>query len=162
VLTEINCPEPVVASYFVDPNVGYLFLRNGNVLRTADRGQTFSRVTAIPTTPESAGGGTGVPADAIFSSPDAGIVFIAGTNRAYRTTDAGQSWQPMTRGLPQQDAYVTVLRDAFTAADDGGRVGLYFGTRGGEVYASHDDGESWRALAEHLPPVLSVRAATLA
>ena len=81
--------------------------------------------------------------------------------RVFRTTDAGESWQPMTRGLPQHDAYVTVLRDAFTAADDAGSVGLYFGTRGGEVYASLDDGESWRALAEHLPPVLSVRVAVV-
>src|ERR1700754_945788 len=48
VLTEVNCPEAVVASYFTDPNTGYLFLRNGNVLRTTDKGQTFSRVTAIP------------------------------------------------------------------------------------------------------------------
>src|SRR5690349_11501341 len=95
VLTETNCPEPVVASYFTDPNTGYLFLRNGNVLRTTDKGQTFARVTAIPTTPESAGGGNGVPADAIFTTPEQGIVFIAGTNRAYRTTDAGQSWTPV-------------------------------------------------------------------
>jgi photosystem II stability/assembly factor-like uncharacterized protein len=95
VLTETYCPEPVVASYFTDPNTGYLFLRNGNVLRTTDKGQTFARVTAIPSTPESAGGGNGVPADAGFTTAEQGIVFIAGTNRAYRTTDAGQSWTPV-------------------------------------------------------------------
>src|SRR3954453_19686243 len=94
VLPEITCPEPVVASYFVDPNLGYLFLRNGNVLRTTDKGQTFSRVTAIPGTRESAGGGQAVPADAIFTTPDAGIVFLAGGNVAFRTTDGGASWTP--------------------------------------------------------------------
>lgn len=78
--------------------------------------------------------------------------------RVYRTTDAGASWEPMTCGLPQQDAYVTVLRDAFTT-DGADPAGLYFGTRGGEVYASQDDGETWHTLAERLPPVLSVRAA---
>ena len=94
VLTEVNCPEPVVASFFVDPNTGYLFLRNGNVLRTNDKGETFSRVTAIPGTAESSGGGQAVPADAIFTSADAGVVFLAGGNVAFRTTDGGASWTP--------------------------------------------------------------------
>lgn len=80
--------------------------------------------------------------------------------RVYRTTDAGASWEPMTGGLPQQDAYVTVLRDAF-CTDGADQAGLYFGTRGGEVYASLDDGQNWDTLAEHLPPILSVRAAPL-
>jgi len=55
---------------------------------------------------------------------------------------------------------VTVLRDAFTSSGD--PAGLYFGTRGGEVYASNDDGQNWHAIAEHLPPILCVRAAALA
>jgi BNR/Asp-box repeat len=80
--------------------------------------------------------------------------------RVYRTTNAGASWEPMTCGLPQQDAYVTVLRDAFTT-DGADPAGFYFGTRGGQIYASHDDGQNWETLAEHLPPILSVRAATL-
>jgi hypothetical protein len=63
--------------------------------------------------------------------------------------------------LPQKDAYITVLRDAFTS-DRLEPAGLYFGTRSGELYASADDGDSWELLAEHLPPVLMVRAATLA
>ena len=65
---------------------------------------------------------------------------------------------PRPTGSPQHDAYLTVLRDAFTTDGDD-PAGLYFGTRTGEVYASRDDGESWHPLAEHLPPVLSVRAA---
>ena len=80
VLAETNCPDQVAAAYFVTPQIGYLLLRNGNVLRTTDGGQTFGRVTAIPGTPGSSGGGQGVPADAIFTTPDAGIVFLAGTN----------------------------------------------------------------------------------
>ncbi len=94
VLAETNCPDKVAASYFVSPQIGYLLLQDGNVLRTTDGGQTFGRGTAIPGTPASAGGGKGVPADAIFTSPDAGIVFIAGSNVAYRTTDDGASWTP--------------------------------------------------------------------
>ena len=62
--------------------------------------------------------------------------------------------------MPQRDAYITVLRDAFTS-DDQDPAGLYFGTRSGELYASNDDGERWELLAEHLPPILSVRAANL-
>jgi photosystem II stability/assembly factor-like uncharacterized protein len=80
--------------------------------------------------------------------------------RVYRTTNRGASWEPLTCGLPQRDAYITVLRDGFSA-DTLSPLGLYFGTRGGEVYASSDEGENWSLVAEHLPPVLSVRAAVL-
>jgi photosystem II stability/assembly factor-like uncharacterized protein len=78
----------------------------------------------------------------------------------YRTSDAGATWEALTCGLPQKDAYLTVLRDAFTS-DQHDPAGLYFGTRSGELYASCDDGQTWETLAEHLPPVLMVRAATL-
>jgi hypothetical protein len=76
--------------------------------------------------------------------------------RVYRTSDSGASWDALSDGLPQQDAYITVLRDGFSS-DTLNPAGLYFGTRSGEVYASANDGESW----EHLPPVLSVRAAVV-
>jgi hypothetical protein len=79
--------------------------------------------------------------------------------RVYRSTDAGGSWEALEDGLPQSDAYFTVLRDAFTASAD--PAGLFFGTRTGELYGSLDGGEHWAALAEHLPPVLSVRAIAL-
>ncbi len=82
-----------------------------------------------------------------------------GRCRVYRSTDAGASWDALTDGLPQHDAYLTVLRDAFTASTQ--PAGLFFGTRTGEVFATLDGGEHWTALAGHLPPVLSVRAATL-
>jgi photosystem II stability/assembly factor-like uncharacterized protein len=96
VLAEVNCPDRVAAVTFVDAATGYLFLGDGNVLRTTDGGRTFSRGTAVPGTAASAGGGQGVPADAIFTSATAGLVFIEGTNTAYRTTDAGASWTPET------------------------------------------------------------------
>ena len=79
----------------------------------------------------------------------------------WRTGDAGATWTPLTEGLPQADAHLTVLRDGFTTDGDD-PAGLYFGTRSGEVYGSFDDGDSWRLLAAHLPSVLSVRAAPVA
>ncbi len=72
-----------------------------------------------------------------------------------------QIWEPLTNGLPQHDAHLTVLRDGFTT-DGLDPAGLYFGTRTGSVYASNDDGDSWQLLAENLPPVMSVRAAPIA
>ncbi len=84
----------------------------------------------------------------------------AGRCTVWRTTDAGASWSALTTGLPQADAHLTILRDGFTTDGDA-PAGLYFGTRSGEVYGSTDDGESWRLLAAHLPPVLSVRAAPI-
>jgi hypothetical protein len=83
-----------------------------------------------------------------------------GKARAYRTTDGGASWHALANGLPQEQAWLTVLRDAF-AADTLDPAGLYFGTRTGELYASPDGGESWQELAAHLPPVLCVRAAVV-
>ena len=82
------------------------------------------------------------------------------TSTVWRTTDAGASWEPLTAGLPQQDAHLTVLRDAFTC-DGADPAGLWFGTRTGEVYASVDDGDTWQLWADHLPPVLTVRAASI-
>ncbi|MDP2481409.1 MAG: hypothetical protein Q8W51_04275 [Candidatus Palauibacterales bacterium] len=80
--------------------------------------------------------------------------------RVYRTRDAGTSWEPMTRGLPQENAYETVLRDALDV-DSLDAAGVYFGTRSGRVYASRDDGESWEALQEELPPVVCVKASVV-
>jgi hypothetical protein len=114
----------------------------------------------------------GVPADFGFPIvthpvwPDTAYVFPLvsseyrcnpeGKCRVYRTTDAGKSWEPLTAGLPQTDAHMTVLRDGFTVGTRDPYV-LAFGTRSGEVYASADGGDNWRLDAWHLPPVLSVR-----
>jgi photosystem II stability/assembly factor-like uncharacterized protein len=80
--------------------------------------------------------------------------------RVFRTEDAGATWSPLGNGLPQRDYYDIVLRDGLTH-DGADPLGLYFGTRGGEVYASADEGESWSMVAEHLPSVLCVRAAAV-
>ena len=78
----------------------------------------------------------------------------------WRTTDAGDSWEPLTDGLPQEQAHLTVLRDGFTT-DGADPAGLYAGTRTGQVFASSDDGESWQLIVDNLPPVMSVRAAPI-
>jgi photosystem II stability/assembly factor-like uncharacterized protein len=81
-----------------------------------------------------------------------------GRPAAYRTRDAGRTWQRQDRGLPPKQALFTVMRQAFTA-DAFDPVGLYFGTTSGEIWMSPDEGITWRALAAHLPYVLSVTAA---
>jgi photosystem II stability/assembly factor-like uncharacterized protein len=83
-----------------------------------------------------------------------------GVPRVWRSTDRGASWQSLDKGLPDSNGYFTVLRDAFSA-DTLEPAGLYFGTRGGQLYGSNDEGESWRAIAEFLPPILSVKAAVI-
>ena len=83
-----------------------------------------------------------------------------GKLRVYRSRTGGGEWEPLTNGLPQRDCYVNVLRDAMAvdALDD---CGIYFGTTGGQVYASSDAGDSWAPIVRDLPPVLSVEVQTL-
>ena len=83
-----------------------------------------------------------------------------GKLRVYRSRAGGHEWEPMTKGLPQQNCYVNVYRDAMSV-DSLEPCGVYFGTTGGQVYASADGGESWDAPVRDLPPVLSVEAQTL-
>ena len=81
--------------------------------------------------------------------------------RVYRTRDGGSSWKALSKGLPQKDAYETILRDAMSA-DALDPAGVYFGTRSGKLYASANEGKSWEAIAEGLPPIVCVRAAVVA
>ena len=83
-----------------------------------------------------------------------------GKLRVYRSRSGGDVWEALTNGLPQQDCYVDVLRDAM-AVDTMPSCGLYFGTTGGQVYASSDSGDSWTAIVRDLPSVLSVEVQTL-
>jgi len=80
-----------------------------------------------------------------------------GRLRVYRSRTGGGDWEPLTSGLPQKDCYVNVLRDAMSV-DTLEDSGIYFGTTGGQVYASPDGGDTWTAIAQHLPAVLSVEA----
>ncbi|MFN3326213.1 MAG: WD40/YVTN/BNR-like repeat-containing protein [Bryobacteraceae bacterium] len=83
-----------------------------------------------------------------------------GKLRVYRSRTGGNEWEPLTRGLPQSDCYVNVLRDAM-AVDSLDSCGIYFGTTGGQIYASPDAGDTWTAIARDLPAVLSVEVQTL-
>jgi hypothetical protein len=83
-----------------------------------------------------------------------------GKLRVYRSKTGGDEWEALTNGLPQENCFVNILRDAMsTDSLDGG--GIYFGTTGGQVYMSPDGGDHWTAIAEHLPPVVSVEVQTL-
>jgi serine/threonine protein kinase len=81
-----------------------------------------------------------------------------GRLRVYRTRNAGASWEPLMRGLPQKRAYETVLRDAI-AADSSDPVGIYFGTRSGQLFSSRDEGKTWQRILEGLPAIVCVRSA---
>ena len=142
-----------------------LFLQNHwGLYRSDDAGDSWHDIAS------------GVPSDFGFCMAmhphDADTVFILpiesdqfrctpeGKLRVYRTRDAGRSWKPLTRGLPQKNAYETVVRDAL-AADTLDPAGVYFGTRSGKVFASRDGGGSWATLADGLPAVTCVRAAVV-
>jgi hypothetical protein len=84
-----------------------------------------------------------------------------GKLRVYRSRTGGNEWEALTNGLPQRDCYVDVLREAM-AVDALDPCGVYFGTTGGQVYASSNAGDDWMAVVHDLPPVLSLEAQTLA
>ncbi|MDX6613148.1 MAG: hypothetical protein QOD75_2334 [Blastocatellia bacterium] len=78
--------------------------------------------------------------------------------RVYRTRNAGGSWEALTKGLPQENAFETVLRDGM-AGDQMNPTGIYFGTRNGKLFGSNDAGDSWSVIEEGLPPVVCVKTA---
>ncbi|MBI2220524.1 MAG: exo-alpha-sialidase [Acidobacteria bacterium] len=143
-----------------------LFLQNHwGLYRSDDRGETWSDIA------------NGVPSDFGFAlaihPADADCAWIVplesdefrctpeGKLRVYRTRNAGASWEALSKGLPQEDAYETVLRDAM-AVDPLAPAGVYFGTRSGKLFGSRDEGETWSELLDGLPPVVSVTAAAVA
>jgi photosystem II stability/assembly factor-like uncharacterized protein len=91
--------------------------------------------------------------DALHYPPD-------GKLRVYRSRSGGEEWEALTKGLPQEHCYVNVLRDAM-AVDRADPCGIYFGTTGGQVYASNDSGDSWTPVVRDLPAVLSVEVQTI-
>jgi photosystem II stability/assembly factor-like uncharacterized protein len=94
-----------------------------------------------------------ITSDSLHYPPD-------GKLRVYRSRAGGNEWEPLTKGLPQENCYVNVLRDA-TSADSLDPCGVYFGTTGGQVYGSADAGDRWTTIVHDLPAVLSVEAQTL-
>ncbi|HEX5999729.1 MAG TPA: exo-alpha-sialidase [Hyphomicrobiaceae bacterium] len=138
---------------------------HGGVYRSDDAGESWIDV----------GTGRGLPSDFGFPlaidpndpnrafvvplAADGDRVMPGGRMRVFETRDRGASWRALDKGLPQSQAYLTVLRQAF--ATDGGRpLGLYVGAQSGEVFGSSDGGDTWSTIAAHLPPILSVRCAT--
>jgi photosystem II stability/assembly factor-like uncharacterized protein len=85
---------------------------------------------------------------------------LEGKLQVFRSRKGGNEWEALTKGLPQKDCYVNVLRDAM-AVDTLDSCGIYFGTTGGQVYASKDAGDSWAPIVRDLPAVLSVEVQTL-
>jgi photosystem II stability/assembly factor-like uncharacterized protein len=83
-----------------------------------------------------------------------------GKLRVYRSRSGGNDWEPLSNGLPQANCFVNILRDAM-AVDTLDECGVYFGTSGGQIYASPDGGDNWSAIARDLPPVMSVEVQTL-
>lgn len=135
---------------------------HGGVYRSDDAGESWTEI------------GSGLPSDFGFplvvdpTDPDSAFVIplnadmdrvtAEGRMRVYETRDAGASWTARGEGLPRQDAYLTVLRQAFCRAGDGSAVELYFGATSGGVFGSDDAGGSWFSVADRLPPVLAVTA----
>ena len=145
------------------PNV--LFMqKHWDVMRTDNAGDRGRRSAAI-CPPISA-----LPIDVHAHEPETIYVVpiksdsehypLDGKLRVYRSRTGGNEWEALTKGLPQEDCYVNVLRDAM-AVDSLDPCGVYFGTTGGQVYASADTGDTWNAIVRDLPPVLSVEVQTL-
>ena len=83
-----------------------------------------------------------------------------GKLRVYRSKKGGNEWEALTKGLPQENCFVNVLRDAM-CVDKLDECGVYFGTTGGQVYASPNGGDDWEPIVSNLPAVLSVEVQTL-
>jgi photosystem II stability/assembly factor-like uncharacterized protein len=152
-----------IAMHCSRPSV--LFMqKHWDVMRSDDAGETWREVSGnLPSD-------FGFPIDVHAHEPE--TIYVVpiksdsehyppdGKLRVYRSRAGGNEWEALTKGLPQRDCYVNVLRDAM-AVDALDPCGVYFGTTGGQVYASANGGDSWTAAVEHLPAVVSVEAQTL-
>jgi photosystem II stability/assembly factor-like uncharacterized protein len=158
-------PEYGQCVHKVDRSAGQpdvLFAQNhGGVYRSDDAGDSWTSIA------------DGLPSDfgfPVVAHPhEPGTVYVFpldssdrrfppdGLCRVFRSRDAGASWEPLAKGLPEHGFYAGVLRDAM-CVDHAQPAGVYFGTREGTVFASDDEGDSWNVVVEHLPDILSVRA----
>jgi photosystem II stability/assembly factor-like uncharacterized protein len=144
---------------------GVLFMqKHWDVMRTDDAGDSWREISGnLPTD-------FGFPIAVHAHEPD--TVYVVpiksesehfppeGKLRVYRSRTGGDEWEALTNGLPQSNCYVNVLRDAM-AVDSLDSCGVYFGTTGGQVYASADAGDTWAPIVRDLPAVLSVEVQTL-
>ena len=138
--------------------------KHWDIMRSDNSGDQWTEVSGnLPTD-------FGFPIDVHFHEPE--TIFVVpitsdslhyppdGKLRVYRSKTGGNEWEALTKGLPQKDCYVNVLRDAM-AVDSLDDCGVYFGTTGGQVYCSPDGGNNWNAVVRDLPAVLSVEVQTL-
>jgi photosystem II stability/assembly factor-like uncharacterized protein len=152
-----------VAMHPARPDV--LFMqKHWDVMRSDDAGETWAEVSG--NLPTDFGFATAVHAhepDTVYVVPiksDSEHYPPGGRLRVYRSRTGGHIWEALTKGLPQRNCYVNVLREAM-AVDSLDSCGVYFGTTGGQVYASADAGNNWTAVVRNLPPVLSIEVQTL-
>lgn len=138
--------------------------KHWDVMRTDDAGENWYEVSGdLPTDFGFAVQVHAHEPETVYVVPitsDEFHVAFEGKLRVYRSRSGGGEWEPLTTGLPQRDCYVDVLRDAM-AVDSLESCGVYFGTTGGQVYASADSGNTWQPIVRDLPSVLSVEVQTL-
>lgn len=138
--------------------------KHWDVMRSDDAGDSWHEVSG--NLPTDFGFAIDVHAhepDTVFVVPiksDSEHFPLDGKLQVFRSRTGGNEWEPLTNGLPQRDCYVNVLRDAM-AVDSLDSCGVYFGTTGGQVYASPDGGDTWAPIVRDLPAVLSVEVQTL-
>jgi hypothetical protein len=153
-----------IAMHRSRPNVLYM-QKHWDVMRSDDAGESWRETSGnLPTD-------FGFPIDVHAHEPE--TIYVVpiksdsehyppdGRLRVYRSRTGGNEWEALTKGLPQRDCYVNVLRDAM-AVDSLDPCGVYFGTTGGQVYGSADAGDSWSPIVRDLPSVVAVEVQTLA
>src|SRR3954467_500495 len=152
-----------IAQHRSKPDV--LFMqKHWDVMRSDDAGENWYEVSGnLPTD-------FGFPIDVHAHEPE--TIYVVpiksdsehyppeGKLRVYRSRTGGNEWEALTKGLPQENCYVNVLRDAMSV-DSLDKCGIYFGTTGGQVYVSPDAGDNWKPIVSHLPAVVSVEVQTL-
>jgi hypothetical protein len=152
-----------IAMHRSRPDVLYM-QKHWDVMRTDNAGELWREISGnLPTD-------FGFPIDVHAHEPE--TIYVVpiksdsehfppdGKLRVYRSRTGGNEWEPLSKGLPQSNCYVNVLRDAM-AVDSLDSCGVYFGTTGGQVYASADAGDNWAPIVHDLPSVLSVEVQTL-